>query len=158
MTGLKLFSPVALSLTLTVFAPTSPGSMDAEALRGPVTPSVASFQPSFDWRSDLGTPMSATTTGCLTVESGDAVGTADVGPSSTSDPHRAVSEGLSSTQPPLPDTCPTREEDEVFWQQVDEQVAEKCGTEEGNEVLEIECEEVGDVYVFRARVICGEGN
>ena len=59
MTGLKLFSPVALSLILTVFAPTFPGSMDAEVLRGPVTPSVASFQPSFDWRSSTRMPLAS---------------------------------------------------------------------------------------------------
>ena len=136
MSRLKLSSPVALSLILvaSMFTPTtvgaSPGSMDAEALRGPVTLSVASFQPSFDSRSDLGTPMFATTTGCRMAESGAAVGTADIGPSSNNDPHRAVSAGPTSTEQPLPDTCPD-DDDTVFWEQVWAQVMEECGLDGG---------------------------
>lgn len=55
------------------------------------------------------------------------------------------------------DTCPTREGDPVFWREVRRQAREACGFEEGEGaalVLEITCEEVGDVYVFRARVRC----
>jgi hypothetical protein len=110
-----------------MFMPTtvegSLGSMGAEALRGPVTPSVASFQPSFDSRSDLGTPMSATTTGCRTAGSGVAVVTADIGASSKNYPQRAGSEGPSSTEQPLPDACPD-DDDTLFWDEVYLQIAE----------------------------------
>ena len=157
MTGFKLFSPVGLSLALTVFAPTISGFDGAEALRGPVTPSVASFQPSFDSRSDLGTPMSATTTGCRTAGSGVAVVTADIGASSKNDPQRAGSEGPSSTEQPLPDACPD-DDDTLFWDEVYLQIAERCGNdpEDDNTILEIECDAIGggDVYRFRARVRC----
>ena len=155
MTGFKLFSPVALGLALAAFAPTFPGPIDAEAPGSPETLSVGGLHASVGWQSGLGTPLSAKATGCAAGESGSALVDADAGPSGMDDRQRAGSEGPSSTEQPLPDTCPDRD-DEVFWEEVEKQIKEACGTEEYTEI-EVECERVfdSDVYVFRARVICG---
>lgn len=157
MTGLKLFFPVALSLTLAGFAPTFPAPIDAEAPGSPETLSVAGFHTSVGWRSGLGTPLSATGSGCAAGESGSAVADADAGPSGAMDDRqRADSDGPSSTEQPLPDACPD-DDDELFWDEVYRQIAEKCGNEpDDNVILEIVCDAVGDgdEYHFRARVEC----
>lgn len=157
MSRLKLSSPVALSLILvaSMFTPTKvtafPVSTDGDAAAGPATPSFADVQFSFQWRSGLGTPTSATTTACL----GGVSGTADLEEPSMDDRHRAFSAGPSDTEQPRTDECPD-ESDEVFWKEVDRQIEEACGTDIYTR-HEIECERVfdSDVYVFRARVSCG---
>ena len=61
--------------------------------------------------------------------------------------------GPPSTEQPLPDPCPD-ENDPVFWDEVRRQVEEACGTKICT-IRKVECEAVGDVYVFRASVSCG---
>ena len=127
-------------------------STDGDAVAGPATPSGADVQFSFQWRSGLGTPTSATTTACL----GGVSGTADLEEPSMDDRHRAFSAGPSDTEQPLPDACPD-DDDTVFWDEVYRQIAEACGNHpDDNVILEIECDAVGDgdVYHFRARVRC----
>lgn len=156
MTGLKLFFPVAFSLTLAGFAPTFPGPVDAEALGSPETLSVGGFHASVGWQAGLGTPLSAKATGCAAGESGSALVDADAVPSGMDDRQRAGSEGPSSTEQPLPDACPD-DDDELFWDEVYRQIAEKCNNKpKDNVILEIECDAVGDgdEYHFRARVEC----
>lgn len=160
MTRSKLYSSVPLSLIVAVslFMPTNVGalsvSMDTETLAGPATPSVASYQPSFDWWLGPVIPMSATATECL-------VGTSDTGNfggSGVDGRRLAVSAGLSPTS--LPDTCPDYD-DEGFWDDVWEQIFEACEIDEDEDthysirILEIQCEEISDgFYRFRARVDC----
>ena len=160
MSRLRLSAPVALSLILvaSMFAPTKvtafPVSTDGDAVAGPATPSVADVQFAFQWRSGLGTPTSATTTACL----GGGSGAADLEDPSMDDRHRAFSAGPSDTEQPRTDECPD-ESDRVFWDEVERQVEEHCGSDD-YEILAVTCERVfdSDVYVFRARVTCNGGD